>query len=90
MNKLKEINHIPERGFPAFLDHESSQRKDYIESTSKFISKVRKLFTFLLFLFQSTWTTDKIRHQQANKYEQNVNKNIYLPSVDVFIPTREY
>jgi cellulose synthase (UDP-forming) len=45
------------------------------------------MLTFLLFLFQSTWTTDKLRRKQADKYEQNVNSGAYLPSVDVFIPT---
>lgn len=41
----------------------------------------------LLFLFQSTWTTDKLRHKQADKYEQDVMSGAYLPSVDVFVPT---
>ncbi|PZV16020.1 MAG: glycosyl transferase [Pseudanabaena sp.] len=43
--------------------------------------------TYLLYLFQTTWTTESKRKQEADRYEKYVIAGEYLPSVDVFVPT---
>ena len=43
--------------------------------------------TYLLYLFQTTWTTETKRKKEADYCEQSVMAGEYLPSVDVFIPT---
>lgn len=45
------------------------------------------IVTYLLYLFQTTWTTESKRKREADQYEQSVIAGEYLPSVDVFIPT---
>lgn len=56
-------------------------------SVTYLLFEATSMLTFLLFLFQSTWTSDKVRLKQANKYEKDVHSQRYLPSVDVFVPT---
>lgn len=43
--------------------------------------------TYLLYLFQTTITTEVKRKKEADRYEESVKSGEYLPSVDVFIPT---
>lgn len=43
--------------------------------------------SYLLYLLQSTWTSEKRRRREADYYQQAVLAGDYLPSVDVFIPT---
>lgn len=52
-----------------------------------FLNEVVWIFSYLLYLLQSTWTTEKKRSVQAERYEQDVVSGRYLPSVDVFVPT---
>jgi cellulose synthase (UDP-forming) len=52
-----------------------------------FATELIWIFSFLLYLLQSTWTTEKKRTAQANRYEQDVLSGQYLPSVDVFVPS---
>jgi cellulose synthase (UDP-forming) len=52
-----------------------------------FLNEIVWIFSYLLYLGQSTWTTEKKRSAQANQYEQDVLSGHYLPSVDVFVPS---
>jgi cellulose synthase (UDP-forming) len=36
---------------------------------------------------QSIWSTDRLRRAQADRYELDIRSGLYVPSVDVFIPT---
>jgi cellulose synthase (UDP-forming) len=52
-----------------------------------FINELVWISSYVLYLVQSTWTTEKRRHREADHYAQAVNCGDYLPSVDVFVPT---
>lgn len=52
-----------------------------------FLNEFVWISSYLLYLLQSSWTTEKKRTAQANRYEQDVLSGRYLPSVDVFVPT---
>jgi cellulose synthase (UDP-forming) len=45
------------------------------------------LFSFVLYLLQSTWSNARLRSQQANSFYKHIISGEYLPSVDVFVPT---
>jgi cellulose synthase (UDP-forming) len=40
-----------------------------------------------LYTVQTIWSTEKRRGREADRFEQDVRSGVYLPSVDVFVPT---
>ena len=58
-----------------------------IVSVILLINELVWIGSYVLYLFQTTWTTESRRKREADRYEQAVIEGEYLPSVDVFIPT---
>lgn len=56
-------------------------------SLAFFLNELIWIGSYLLYLLQTTWTTEKRRTAEANYYSQDVLSGQYLPSVDVFVPT---
>lgn len=56
-------------------------------SLAFFLNELVWIGSYLLYLAQTAWTTEKNRSVAANHYAQDVLAKRYVPSVDVFIPT---
>jgi len=52
-----------------------------------FANEIVWISSYLLYFLQSTWTTEKRRRMEADRYSQAVLAGDYLPWVDVFIPS---
>lgn len=52
-----------------------------------FLNEIVWIGSYLLYFAQSTWTSEKRRRKEADRYAEAVLAGDYLPWVDVFIPT---